>query len=118
MGKKKDLSVLDTPRRRSRRLMKLNTDDNPAEDFDQLLDSSPTDLMPTKVIRGNIDEAAAGNGDDDSLEALAKDVFKNMKAMLVNSQEDVAKAVPTSGEHEPELLTLENVKMPSKKIQM
>ena len=115
MGKKKELSVLDYPRRRSRRLMKLNADVNPAENFHQQPDSSSIDLLSVKVT---YDEAVAGNGDDDNLEALAKDVFKNMKVMLVSSPEDFTEPAAATVEHQSELLPLETIKMPSKKIQV
>ena len=116
MAKKKELASLDTPIRRSKRLMKLKADDQP-EEFHQQPDapSSSTDLPPSKIAYGKSDDAAAGNGDD-NLETLVKHVFKNMKSLLVNSPEDASKPTP-SVEQQSKLL-LETVKTPCKKIQM
>ena len=111
MAKKKELLALDTPRRRSKRLMKLKGDDDQPEEFHQQPDppSSSTDF-PSSYGK------SAGNGSD-NLEALAKDVFKNMRSSLVNSPGDVSK-LTASVEQETEMLLLETVKTPCKKIQM
>ena len=105
MAKKKELLALDTPRRRSKRLMKLKADDDQLEEFQQPAPSSSTDLP------SSYEKSDAGNGSD-KLEALAKDVFKNMRSLLVDSSGDVSKPV----EQQTEMLLLETA--PCKRIQM
>ena len=112
MAKKKESSALVTPSRRSKRLMKLKEQ---PEEFHQQ-PSSSTDLLPSEVVYEENDNAAIGN-DADNLEALAKDVFKNMKSMLVDSPEDASKPTP-SAEQQSEMLLLETVKTPCKKTQL
>lgn len=118
MAEKKELLFRDIPRRRSKRLMKLKADDDQPEEFHQQLDppSSSTDMSSSEVAYRKGDDTATENGSD-NLEALAKDVFKNMKSLLVDSSKDASKPAALV-EQQTEMLLLETLKTPCKKIQM
>ena len=119
MVKKKELATLDTPRR-SKRLMKLKTDNNSSGEFHQQANepsSSPAVLLSSEITPGNTD-ATATHDNDDILQDLAADVFKNMKRMLVNTQESPSEPSPSVAERQPEVLMLDSVKVPSRKFQM
>lgn len=117
MAKKKELLSRDIPRRRSKRLMKLKADDQP-EELHQQPDppSSSIDMPSSEVAYGKGDDTATENGSD-NLEALAKDVFKNMKSLLVDLSKDASKPAALV-EQQTEMLLLETLKTPCKKIQM
>ena len=120
MAKKKELPTIDTPRRRSKRLMKLKADNNSPGEFHQQTDdhsSSAAVLLPSEATPGNTAATAAHNNGD-TLEDLAADVFKNMKRMLVNTQESTYEPLPSVVEHQPEVLMLDSVKAPCRKLQM
>jgi len=117
MVKKKELATLDTPRRRSKRLMKLKADD-PPESFHQQpneLSTSSTLLSP-EIAHGN-DDITVDSDNDDNLEDLAIDVFRNMKHMLVNSSGGVCKSMSLV-EQQPGMLMLEGFKAPCKQTQL
>lgn len=117
MVKRKEPTTIDTPRRRSKRLMKLKADVDPPEDFcQQSNDPSSAVLLPPENLFENSD-SITGNDDNNNLEALAMDVFKNMKCMLTNSLASASKPTPST-EHQSEMLMLESIKTPSKKIQL
>lgn len=120
MAKKKEGAALDTPRRRSKRLMKLKADNSSPRELHQQTDdhsSSTVALLSSETTIGNID-ATATHSKDDTLEDLAADVFKNMKRMLVNTQESACEPLPSVVEHQPEVLMLDSVKAPCRKLQM
>lgn len=117
MVKKKELATLDTPRR-SKRLMKLKTDNSsPGEFYQQANESSSAVLLSSEITPGNTD-ATATHDNDDILQDLAADVFKNMKRMLVNTQESPSEPSLSVAERQPEVLMLDSVKVPSRKLHM
>lgn len=115
MVKKKELAALDTPRRRSKRLMKLKAENDATLDVQQQTNepSSSTALpLPSEVTPVNNNMTTAS----DNLEDLALDVFKNMKCMLVNPPEISTCKSSCSVEQQSEMLMVENVEAPFKKI--
>lgn len=119
--KKKGLATTDTPLRRSKRLMKLKADDNLSETYNQQPnDSSSTALLPPAQppeIMHRSGDTIAVSDNDDNLEDLAMEVFKNMKRMLVASSEDPNKS-GSSVEQHSEVLMLDSVKIPYQKTQL
>ena len=119
MVKKKEIAAVDTPIRRSKRLMKLKADDNAPEEFNQQPDdaSSSTLLPPAQSPETTYKSDSATASNADNLEDLAIDVFKNMKRVLVNLSEDGCKSSASVGQ-QSEVLMLESVKTPCRKIQL
>ena len=114
MVKKKEVAVIDTPRRRSKRLMKLKADNDPQPPDNASLNTSLPPAQPPETTHKN-DSATAHN--DDNLEDLAIDVFKNMKHVLINSSEG-GSTPSASVEQRSEMLMLESVKTFCKRIQL
>lgn len=119
MVKKRELATADTPRRRSKRLMKLKADDDPPGDLHQQTEPSSSAALPlSSTITSENCDVTTVNDDNDNLEDLAIDVFKKMKHMLVSISGSPSKPSP-SVEQQSEILMLDSVKTPpSKRIQM
>ena len=111
MVKKKEIASFDTPRRRSKRLMKLKADNDPPEDFNQQSsDVSLNPILPTANCPKAADKRDSATAiNDDTLEDLAINVFKNMKCVLGSSSEANCKP-SASVEQQSEMLMLESVK--------